>query len=183
MPENTFGRIREFLGTAVGRLVVASLVLIALLVMIVIVIGQTSPPKEKVIQETPTPRITRKTVPPEASGQKKEDGVETYEIYRSKDPFEPLISAQPAGGEVVPGTPTETPSITAPSKTRISLMDIFTEDGVKYASIEVGSTAYKVKEGDTFATNYKVLSIDADSVTLLYGDDRITLKLGEAVYK
>lgn len=183
MPEGTFGRTREFLATAIGRVVVASLVLIALLVMVAIVISQTTPDVEEVVQETPSPRIARKTVPTDAAGQKKEDGLETYEIYQSKDPFEPLISTQPPGGGVVPGTPTETPPITPPSKTRVSLTDVFTEDGVKYASIEVGSTAYKVKEGDTFATNYKVLSIGTDSVTLLYGDDTITLKLGEAVYK
>jgi hypothetical protein len=62
-------------------------------------------------------------------------------------------------------------------------MDVFTENNVKFASIQVGSTLYKVKEGETFSTSYKLVSAGTDTATILYGDDSATLKIGESVFK
>lgn len=65
----------------------------------------------------------------------------------------------------------------------VSLVDVFVEDGQERAIIQVDSTLYTVGEGDLFAANFRVLTIDPPCVTLLYGDDRFSLCEGEQVLK
>jgi hypothetical protein len=66
----------------------------------------------------------------------------------------------------------------------LEVQDIFTENGVKYASIKYGATVYKVKEGDRVDESpYEVLTIGSDSVILLYGDQRVEVSIGESIVK
>jgi len=173
--ESIFARLREFLNTSSGRLIAVG---VGIVVILLILINFLSPGGQVEKPEVTQPPATKSKESPKTE---KEEETNSFEIYQSKDPFEPLVSPAPAG-EVAPGVPSETQPA-GPTKMRVALTDIFTEDGVEYATVEVGSTSYKVKEGDLFASNFKVLSIDSNSVTLLYGDDRITLELGEVVYK
>ena len=65
----------------------------------------------------------------------------------------------------------------------VSLLDITTENGEAVAVVQVDTTVYEVRAGETFAQRYRLLSIDAEQVSALFGDSRFTLHLGERVMK
>ncbi|MDX1745820.1 MAG: hypothetical protein R3324_07775 [Halobacteriales archaeon] len=65
----------------------------------------------------------------------------------------------------------------------VSVVDVFTEDGQARAVVQVDDQLFEVDEGDVFAENFEVLSIDPPCVTLLFGDDSFTLCEGERVLK
>jgi hypothetical protein len=65
----------------------------------------------------------------------------------------------------------------------VSLVDVFTEDGVASAVVQVNDTLYEVAANEVFADSYRVLSIEPPCVTLQYGDDRFSLCEGESVLK
>lgn len=66
----------------------------------------------------------------------------------------------------------------------VTLIDVFVgSDGEAVAVVQVDSTLYEVRRGDTFAQNFQVISIDPPCVTLLFGDDAFTLCEGERVLK
>jgi hypothetical protein len=66
----------------------------------------------------------------------------------------------------------------------VSLLDIRTdEDGQPVAIVQVGSTVYEARVGETFAGTFRVQSISGDQVFLLYGDDGFDLREGDRVLK
>ncbi|MEW6188681.1 MAG: hypothetical protein AB1466_01005 [Actinomycetota bacterium] len=176
-------KVKGFLETPKGKkiliIIIAALIVFVVasaLLFLVILSEALREPRRVVQPPRSTPKREEKeekmiaTAPPSSV-----DRVESFEVYESKDPFKPLITKVTT--PTVTGTTETTPKV-------LALEDIYTEDGTKYASIKYGSTIYKVKEGDRINDSpYQVLSIGADSVTLLYGDDKIVLKLGEEIYK
>lgn len=66
---------------------------------------------------------------------------------------------------------------------RVKLVDVFTRDGEPRAQVQVDSTVYTVSEGETFADNFKLLSISGSCASLLFGDDQFTLCEGEEILK
>lgn len=69
--------------------------------------------------------------------------------------------------------------------TRVALLDVFAEGDRVVANVRVNDTVSKVGAGDTFATNFKVVSLDsADRCgRFLFGDDQFRLCKGEEVLK
>lgn len=66
----------------------------------------------------------------------------------------------------------------------VTLIDVYVgADGEPVAVVQVDSTLYEVRRGDSFANNFQVVSIDPPCVTLLYGDDAFTLCEGERTLK
>ena len=51
------------------------------------------------------------------------------------------------------------------------------------ARIEVVGVEYDVGVGDTFATNFKIVSLDQDSAVILFGDNAFELQIGEEIVK
>lgn len=112
---------------------------------------------------------------------------ETFDSFEGKDPFKPLVAGP--GGTPAP-SPGGSPSPGAspgpeggPSGQRVTLLEIFTRDGVRYATVDVNGKSYTVKEGDTFAGNYRVLDLTARCGTFVFGDERFTLCVGQEVLK
>lgn len=151
---------------------------------------------------TPSPQIT----------DAQELPVETFEVFLSRDPFRPVRAAPAAdgttggattggvttggvttGGETTGAPTTPTPGAPTTGGTggesaqvdgrEVALIDVFVEDGVERAVVQVDGSAHEVGEGDTFAENFRVLSIDPPCVTLLFGDDAFTLCEGDRVLK
>lgn len=128
---------------------------------------------------TPGPRSTRA---PRATPTPSPTGApEVFDGFGGKDPFQPLVGD--GGG----GTPTAQPS---PGPTggptggqRVELLDIYTQSGTRYATVEVNQQQYTVKAGDTFAGSYRVLSLTASCGTFSFGDERFTLCVGQEVLK
>ncbi len=149
----------------------------------------------------------------EAAAQKdgkKKEPVETFELFASKDPFEPLIDATPAtAGSTTPGTTTPPatidpgttdpgttdPGTTDPGTTdpgtggqavgghTVRLVDVFSQDGSPRAQVSVDGSVYTVAEGETFAENFQLTSVSGTCATMLFGDDQFTLCEGEEILK
>ncbi|HEX9766993.1 MAG TPA: hypothetical protein VGA36_09535 [Nitriliruptorales bacterium] len=133
--------------------------------------------------------------------------IETYEIFLSRDPFQPLTPPPGSDGGGTDGgtdggtggTGTTTDGTTGTTDGTgdgcsgdgevvcdghvVTLVDVFVTDGVPGAQVQVDSTIYTVGVGDVFATNFLVRAIDAPCVTLAFGDDTFTLCEGERVLK
>lgn len=116
----------------------------------------------------------------------------TYEIYLSRDPFEPVVPAPDDSGNGGGGgggggtTPpeelcTESESEAVCEGLVVELVGIDPQTGD--AIIRVGGAEYMVGVGDEFADRFRVLAIDAPCVTLLYGDESFTLCEGDRVLK
>ena len=128
-------------------------------------------------QRTVTPTVTaspQPSAPPESS-----------EVFEGKDPFKPLIDVAGPGETPPPGGGTPTPGATGGTRTgtRVELVDIFMQDGVRFASVRVSGESHNVKEGDTFAGNYRVVSLTDECGTFVLGDERFTLCIGQEVFK
>jgi hypothetical protein len=66
----------------------------------------------------------------------------------------------------------------------VSLIEIRTDDdGQLVAIIQVDTTIYEVREGETFAGSFRVQSISDEGVLLQYGDDVEPLEVGDRVLK
>ena len=114
----------------------------------------------------------------------------------NKDPFKPgLVPTTPGaetadgGGDVSQGetgTVTTEESETIEPGTNVLYLAEITEDddGERTATVYWSNVAYDVMEGDRVDDSpWKVVSIGSSSATFLYGDDRITLRVGEQLGK
>jgi hypothetical protein len=120
----------------------------------------------------------------------------TFDVFATKNPFEPVIIVTPPTGGPGPTTPTTgggtggtTSSTRPPSNepepgTSVALLDVFRQqDGTEMAKVQVGSTVFTVGEGDVFATSYRVVNLDAPCGQFLFGDAPFKLCEGEEVIK
>jgi len=114
-----------------------------------------------------------------------------FQFSQPRDPFRPLIVA---GGIIItdPGTtdttlPDGTTDTTIPGTVDgivVRLLDIYEIGGVVRARIEVVGVEYDVGVGETFATNFKIVSfLDTDSAVILFGDNAFELLIGQEIIK
>ena len=129
--------------------------------------------KKKAAQKSASKQVNPSaTAKPQPGGQDQE----AFSSYEYKDPFQPLL-----GAEASPPASTQT---TETQNQRLGLEDITEESGVKFASVKYGGVAYKVKEGDRVDESpYQVISIGDNSTTLLYGDEQVSVQLGQEIIK
>ena len=138
--------------------------------------------------------------------------IETFEVFAPKDPFKPVISEATAGdtGTTVTtgapatdtGTTDGTGGTTSPSGGsdigrgadgggggssvgghRVRLIDTITSGGEARARVQVDGTVYTVSEGDRFADNFELLSVNGQCASMLFGDDQFSLCEGEEILK
>lgn len=111
------------------------------------------------------------------------------QFSQPRDPFRPLIVA---GGIIITDGTTDTtdptdpidPDVTIPIEgIVVKLLDIYDLAGVLRARIEVVGVEYDVGVGDTFATNFKIVSLDQDSAVILFGDNAFELQIGQEIIK
>jgi hypothetical protein len=85
-----------------------------------------------------------------------------------------------------PTTPSVSPPATSPSGNNggttthvgghtVTLIDIFTRNGVEMAQVQVDSTGYVVREGETFAVNYRLVSISGNCASFVNGSNQFVL--------
>ena len=103
----------------------------------------------------------------------------SFQISQPRDPFKPLITEESAtgGGDTGNGDGFE------PSGTRVTLVEIRDVAGVLRATVKVDGTDYDVGVGDTFATDFRVVSLDPDSGVFLFGDNAFELSVGQEILK
>lgn len=135
-----------------------------------------------------TPRPTQTS---EATETPRERPPETDEAFEGKDPFEPLVTAgapgngQPTNGNgngngdgngtVVDGGNGEARVV--------ALVDIFTVDGERFATVTVDGESFTVAEGETFADEFRLLNLTRRCGDFVHGDERFTLCVGQEVRK
>ena len=138
---------------------------------------------------------------------------ETFEVFGSKNPFQPpngaggtTATTAPGGGSTAttePGstggtggtTDTTVPdggtgagasgSGTEPrASQRVALLDVYQQNGATVADVRVNSTVYtQLAPGEEFAGSYQVVSLDGTCGSFLFGDERFRLCKGEEVLK
>jgi hypothetical protein len=114
---------------------------------------------------------------------------ETGEQFEGKDPFQPLVVAiaLPSGGPTPSQTPGPTTGVTGGSTTTpamtVTLLNIFTQGGKRFATVEVDGKDYTAGVGETFATNFRVISLSSSCGTFVFGDERFSLCVGQEVRK
>jgi hypothetical protein len=125
-----------------------------------------------------------------------------------KNPFEPLVAPAGTGG-TTPGGTTATTSgggttgggttattvaggggvsggaATAPRRSqRVALLNVYTKNGKTVADVRVNDTVYTaLAPGQTFASNFQVVSLQGQCGTFLFGDERFQLCEGQEVLK
>jgi hypothetical protein len=137
----------------------------------------------------------------------------SFEVFNTKNPFTPLMSPTAPGGTTATttagaatgvatggttaaggGTTATTVaagggaaggSATAPRQSqRVALVNVYTKNGKTVADVRVNDTVYTaLAPGQTFASNFKVVSLQGQCGTFLFGDERFQLCEGEEVLK
>ncbi len=83
----------------------------------------------------------------------------SFQVSQPRDPFRPLITEDSSTGDTGNGTDNGFD----PTGIRVTLVEIRDVSGVLRATVKVDGTDYDVGVGDTFATNFKVVSLDPTS--------------------
>jgi hypothetical protein len=83
----------------------------------------------------------------------------------------------------VPGSTTTTTQGNQPDGIRVMLLEVRTESGGRVAVVEVDGVTYTVGVGDTFATNFKVVSLSDNGGVFTYGSNAFTLAVGQSILK
>lgn len=178
-----------------GQLALVGLLILILLVVAWFVFLRPAGTEEKAA--APVPAETPQPEPTEEAKKPAKGPVETFEVFAPRDPFKPVISEAAAGGTApAPGAtpaPGETTTGTAigggggrnesVGGHRVRLVDVFREGGREQARVQVDGTVYTVGEGERFAGNFELLSIEGRCASLLFGDDQFTLCEGEEILK
>jgi hypothetical protein len=93
----------------------------------------------------------------------------------------PTDGGQPAdgdGGQVTPPTgPGQQPGVTVGGHS-VVVIDTFARAAEEVVQVEVDGQAYTVGEGDRFAQNFQVVSIEGECATFLFGDESFTTCVG-----
>ncbi|MCK4777029.1 MAG: hypothetical protein KAS39_01555 [Actinomycetia bacterium] len=165
-------KIKAFIKTPKGKMAIVfggvGVGFIIVLFLVYVILGGNVEDQEQLetkiltdapIEETKEPTVT---IVPLSEG---------FEVYGFKDPFEPLtkeeVEEEEEGEEV---------DISAV----ISLKGISFVEGEPVAQLLYNGSVFEAGEGETVSDSpYLILEIMIDKAKLLYGDDIITLSLGE----
>jgi hypothetical protein len=125
---------------------------------------------------------------------------QSFDVFTTKDPFQPLVAETSSGSFDQSSTNTTSPPVAdsggvvpppipqdqAPAAgTPVSVLEVYDESGVVKARVIVGSAGYTVAVGETFATSYRVVSLDTASGCgqFQYGDTPFQLCVGQQTLK
>jgi hypothetical protein len=131
----------------------------------------------------------------------------TFAFFGGRDPFVPLVVAEEgAGGTGTAAAPTEPTDGETPTDgfeptdgdqdgdgdgdgggggpvamggREVVLIDVFTRGGEQVVQVSVDGDTFVVGEGERFAGNFEVTSIEGTCATFLFGDESFTLCEGE----
>lgn len=141
-----------------------------------------------VVDVSSAPRVAPGTRP--TSSPPPVEAGDSFDTGGAKDPFEPpggfAVAQSPGGspgGAQGSGSPTPQATGGVPGRSRVALLDIYTQGGTRFASVQVDGEIHNVKQGDTFSSTYRVVTITDSCATFVQGDERFTLCIGQQVYK
>lgn len=119
---------------------------------------------------------------------------DAHQVSQPRDPFRPLILPPPTTAPTdttqpgvttttVPGQTTTTAPSDSPDGIRVTLHEVRMEGGVRVAVISVDDVSYTVGVGETFATDFKVVSLSDNGGVFTFGDSAFTLAVGQSILK
>lgn len=120
----------------------------------------------------------------EAAGPAAE--VRNSEVFTFRNIFEPLIKPlpEPAAPTTSTATPSATDTETPYAQGVLYLERVVSEDGVSKAVLRYNGQTYTLAAGEGIpGTPWEVFSVSSTSVTMLYGDVRVTLAVGQGITK
>lgn len=147
----------------------------------------TAPQPEK---KTTEPKAEPKKAKEETARPTRRGPVETFEVFASKDPFEPVVSegGEGSSGDSGTGDGTGTSAGGDGANTSenvgghtVSVVSVSEPDAG--AQVQVDGTVHNVQEGERFADNFELVSTSGECADMLYGDDQFTLCEGEQILK
>jgi len=193
--------IKEIVKTPRGKGIAAGLLLLLLLLIVLVIVTVALPkPANEVIKNVAKPVAPQPAPAPTAQPQDTDTAdtdtdtlVTEYDLFEYKDPFKPLSIASIDNGlttdDLISGN-TDGDSREGDSednsdiRSSISLTNILEQNDIKYAIVLYRGQEYTVKEGDQVGDSpFQVTDISDNSISLLYGDDKLTLRLGEEIVK
>lgn len=159
--------------------------------------GSSVAPATSRTADSGQPSDTQTTTPTTTPGAPELPSGESFDVFATRNPFEPAIQVTPASTDVPEGTsnpgsspppgatPVEptTPSPEPAAGTTVALVEVFDQSGTPTAVVQVGSEQFTVAAGQVFATSYKVVSISGTCGQFLYGDSPFSLCQGQQVIK
>ncbi len=188
--------IRELVKTPKGKGIAAGLILVLLVLVVLIAITfafpmlnkQTDQPVNYVAKRTPSKPTPKTQVSQATTPTTTADAVLVKsDLSDYRDPFEPLAVATSTAGNPTTGGSTTSESQTGSSGSSVdvlSLESITTVDGQKTAVILYKGKQYTVKTGDQIDSSpFQVTDIGDSNISLLYGDSRLTLQVGDTIVK
>ena len=90
-----------------------------------------------------------------------------------------------ATATTAPGSGASGGAATEPRRSqRVALLNVYTKNGKTVADVRVNDTVYTaIAPGQTFASNFQLVSLQGQCGTFLFGDERFQLCKGEEVLK
>ncbi len=162
------------------RIAVTLLVISALLAAAwVLVLRDRLAPAPEAVAPAPVVMDAAEETEAAPPGPARDAPAKTSEVLAPKDPFKPLIEEDP----VPQGKGSKKATEPRGDGLRIKLLDSFVENGTRRVHVKVGRSVHPVDEGEIFASNFKLVSIDRRRASLLYGDDQFRLCEGDAIIK
>lgn len=200
-------QLKDAIATPKGKGVAAGLVLVILLLVVLVIVTFAVPkPQDLAVKPVAKLPVQQAAVPAVAAEPSTGTATSTdttyaagpdtalvdgaYDFHDYRDPFSPLVETTSTTGastiSAVTNSPasTSTPAGVAVIPQVLSLQGISNSGGTKVASVLYQGTAYQVRTGDQVgASPFQIIEVGDTSISLLYGDDRLTLQLGDEIVK
>jgi hypothetical protein len=108
--------------------------------------------------------------------------VSDADVFTPRDPFVPIVP------EVEASTSTSSSSSSSSASTDTSgtliLQDIVTENGVRKAVVRLDGVTYTLAAGKQVgSSSWSIVTVNSSSVVVLYGDEQVTITLGQGSSK
>lgn len=181
--------IKNTLNTSKGKGIAVGLLLVVLFLVVLVVITFALPKPGNLAVEAPNAAVPQPVPQQSPSEQTTETAAEEetvitdYDLFEYKDPFKPLVEETEAPIGLASGSE-DGAGDGAEILTSLTLADIVEQGGGRYAIVTFDGVEYTVGSGEQVAGSpFLVEDIGEGSITVLYGDDRFTLQLGQAIIK
>jgi cytoskeletal protein RodZ len=175
-----------FVSTTVGKLVVGGIAIVLILIALGAIawfffIGQTGEETAAPVVVTSPAATATSTASAEASPTER-PADSWADTFAFRNIFQPTIKITLAPEGSTDGSSDTSPTAADVPPNTLYLGDTYTVDGEEKAELTWNGSVYVLGEGETIpGTPWKVVSISGDTVTMLYGDSKVTLTVGQAM--
>lgn len=183
------GGIQGFLNSTPGKIVLGALAGLVLLgVLGYLAFTFLLNKNQETAPTSSTTVVTSSTAPPSKAATAvatEAPAIPIGEVFTFRDIWLPTIDADDLATETAAGSTSSSTSTTvSTAKNTLTLTAVTVENGEDVAVLVWNGTEYRLAEGESIPdTPWKVLSINGNTVVMLFGDQRVTLVVGEGISK